>query len=426
MEYYWLSCHWERFFYYPRSQQSLLHSCLVSLFFSQNHLTYLGPATRLLATSLAKRWISESTGTSLHPTSFLPSTPQYLLALGNLGIPSFHSLWKSWNYYRSRQIRLSPVFTVSVWLLCFMIVSAVAAVAANVWIHLGSDVEVGEPLWDLDRNLGNFSRSFSPSPSSQTDILGGGLQTLLGLSTSTTVMRVNNSTILVPTAIPNDISVEALTIGLSLDCNLVNLDCTFDDSSSPLTFSCPSISPSANGPLGDVNIIFYFPSTTNMSNATSFSLLASMALQSPFNSSTVLAAQVFQCSGSLQNLTYTFVSGQFNVTSSRVIGVQPLLDTWSALNIQLSDNSQSIAVAQSILNAVGLSTLSIQNDDISTTPSVFTDGLSRFFVSFLSFQTSPSVSLKVFPLPVSLTNMSNQPHFNPLQKSLWLPLSSWP
>ena len=299
------------------------------------------------------------------------------------------------------------MFTLSAAVLVILVLSSAMLVIADVWIHLVSSTVVGEPLWTAPQDdFGNFSRVFGNVDEDLSQSLDGGFQTFLGLSPLNAVTQISNTTFLIPNSIPHDVSVQAETIGISLDCNLVNLDCTFWNFSDPWSFFCPTISPLANGPLGNANLTFLSPE--NGSNSTSFELLASMALPSPFNaSSTTLAAQVFQCFGSVQNINYTSISGQLNITSLQAVSVQPLLDLWNELSLEVVANQ---SVVQNILNMVGQATLVTQVDGITTTPSVFTDGLSKFLVSFLSSQTStaPALMVLAFFSSWSVTNISNQ------------------
>ena len=55
----------------------------------------VGPVSVLAATSLARSWISASAQTSTKASILLPTTPQYLLAVGNLALfrwPRVHLL----------------------------------------------------------------------------------------------------------------------------------------------------------------------------------------------------------------------------------------------------------------------------------------------------------------------------------------------
>jgi hypothetical protein len=201
------------------------------------------------------------------------------------------------------------------------------------------------------------------------------------------VVKLNETSIIVPVDIPSDRAVVGSTIGIELECNLINADCLFDQISNPPTFDCSNVQPGAVGPLGAVNVTFYD------SNSTSISIIASMALPSVFNTSvTIVPSQVFQCLGSLDNVTYSSVNGQFNIVRSEAIDNSPLTELWN-----LNEFAGKQSLIESALAIVGTSTIVVQGINTTTIPSVFANGLSRLFMSFLSGETIPTQSLQVFP-----------------------------
>ena len=350
----------------------------------------VGPVSVLSATFLAKSWIAASAQTSHNSSNYLPSTPQYLLAVGNMGTPGLMSLWNSTRYYFRRRRNLSPVFTHSVFVLAALIFTALMVVVGDIWIHASSTAVPLRNVLTTD-NLHSFSRGFAP-PASRTTApwrLQQGLQTFLGVNTVSTVTKLNNTIVIVPVDIPADRAVVGSTIGMQLACRLINLDCIFNQAANPVTFDCSKAIPGARGPItSDVNVTLY-----PTDNSTSFHLLASMALPSLFNqSNTILPTQVFQCGGSMENVTYSVVNSNFNIIKSNEIDSSPLT---KLLNLdEFAGKRDNI---ENSLAAVGTSTIFVQGTNVTTMPSIFADGLSRFLLSFIAGQTIPTQSLMVFP-----------------------------
>jgi len=347
------------------------------------------PVSILTATYLAKQWISAS-AQSYRSSAFLPSTPQYLLAVGNLGIPGFRSLVKSAAYLLRRRNNTSPVFTHSTFTLAGLCLAALLIVIGDIWLHVSS-ASVSESNIAHLNSLHNFSRDFAP-PDDSTDgpwRLQHGLQTFLGINGVSTVTQLNNTMAIVPVGLPLNSTVVASTVGMDLNCELVSSECTFNQQTNPITFDCTNVQPGAKGSLGAVNITL-FPS----GNTTSLSLLATMALPSLFNqSTTVVAAQIFQCVGSLQNITYISSNNGVNITNSVAIDNLPLQSMWNLS--QFPGKQQLIETA---LGAVGTSTIYVQGMNVSSMPTIFSNGLSRLFTAFLAGETVPTPSIAVLSL----------------------------
>jgi hypothetical protein len=345
----------------------------------------IGPVTLLAATSLAREWIVASAQTSYKSSGFLPSTPQYLLAVGNLGMPGFSSLWKSLRYYFRRRTIVSPVLTHSTLSLAVLISTAVMVMIGDIWIHASSSSVSRQEVLTTS-NLHNFSRAFAP-PENSTDApwrLQQGLQTFLGVNAISTVTKVGNTTVIVPADIPPNQVVVGSTIGLQLTCNFINPDCIFNTTQG--TFDCTSVQPGADGPLDSINVTLY-----SGNNSTNFKIIAAMSLPSLFNSSTtIVATQVFQCFGSLQNVTYEGVNSGFDIITSSPINYSPLTSFWD-----LDEFQGKRDLVETALTSVGTSTIYVQGADVTTTPSIFADGLARLTMSFLTGQTIPTQSLMV-------------------------------
>src|SRR5437667_5322602 len=188
---------------------------------------------------LAKTWIAASAQSSPKSSTILPSTPQYLLAVGNMGTPGFIAFRKSARYYFRRRSSLSPVFTQSTLVLGALIFTSLLIMVGDIWIHVSSTAVSQQNILTTD-GLNSYSRGFAPPDSASTALvrLQQGLQTYLDVSPVSTVRKINGMTILVPVDIPAQRAVVASTIGMHLDCGLINLDCTFDQSVSPITFDC--------------------------------------------------------------------------------------------------------------------------------------------------------------------------------------------
>ena len=351
----------------------------------------VGPVSVLYATYLAKAWIAASAETTYKSNAFLPSTPQYLLAVGNLGNGGLKSILKSIKYYYRRRTGMSPVFTQSAICLAGLIFAATMVAIADVWVHFASHTVIESSVLQTG-GLRNFSRTFAP-PATNTQApwrLQQGLQTFLDVNTVSAVVRLNNTLVIVPRDIPDGTAVSATTIGMEMDCDLINPQCTFNQATTPLTFDCSSVQPGATGPIGSVNVTQY-PSD----NSTSFKFLASMALPSLFNqTNVVLAAQVFRCSGSLQNVTYYLNNGRYTISDSNEIDPAPLKGLWNLDSFQGKRE-----VISSAMDAVGKSTIWVQGINVTSMPDFFSHGLSRIMISFLAGETIPSPSLKVHHSP---------------------------
>ena len=356
------------------------------------NMLMIGPVSVLSATFLAKSWIAASAQTSHKSSKYLPSTPQYLLAVGNMGTPGLMSLWKSARYYFRRRSNLSPVFTHSAFVLAALIFTALMITVGDIWIHVSSEAILQRNVFTTD-NLHNFSRAFAP-PENETNApwrLQQGLQTFLGVNSVSTVTNVDDIMVILPVDIPADRAVVGSTIGLQLTCRLINLDCIFNQNAIPETFDCSNVIPGAQGSLtGNVNVTLY-----PTDNSTTIHLLASMAVPSLFNeSTTVLPIQIFQCGGSMENITYSSVNSDFNILKSSAIDFSPL----STL-LNLDEFAGKRDFIENSLATVGASTIFVQGINTTSMPSIFADGLSRFLLSFMAGQTIPTQSLMVlFPI----------------------------
>ena len=348
----------------------------------------------LAATSLARSWISASSQSSVNTSIILPSTPQYLLAVGNLGIPNLASLWKSLRYISNRRNDLSPVFTQSTVTLGSLLFMAMMVMVGDIWIHLSStSILDSTPLGT--RDLHDYSRTFA-QPQNSSDApwrLQQGLRTFLGVN-SDQVVEVGDTMVLVPSDIPSNQAVEATSIGMDLNCQLVNSDCIFNSESTPVTFDCSHVAAGATGTFGDTVNVTLYPSQ----NSSNIQLLAAMDLPTLFNDSAIiLPTQVFQCSGSLLNITYDCVNGAFAVVASSLVPLAPLTELWN-----LNEFPGKSTLVETLLGNIGTSTIIVQGTNTTTIPTVFAQGLSRLFVSLLSGQTAPSVSLKVSSPPTPI------------------------
>jgi hypothetical protein len=233
----------------------------------------------------------------------------------------------------------------------------------------------------------NFSRSFVPQDTSSIGPaeMQQGLRTFLDASGSATVTKLNDTMVVIPRGIPDDTTVVAETIGMQLQCNLINPDCTFDHLSNA-TFDCSNVEPGAHGPIGAVNVTFY-----SGLNPTSVNLIAVMALTTSFNSSyALLVDNVFQCNGSLQNITYSSLNNVFNIQDSKPIDSSPLTTFWD-----LDAFPGKRQVIEMVLTAVGTSAVYVQGTNVSSIPSLFADGLSRLFIAFLSSEMISTPSFLV-------------------------------
>jgi hypothetical protein len=352
----------------------------------------IGPANVLSAMFLAKSWIAASAQTSHKSSNYLPSTPQYLLAVGNMGTPGLMSLWKSTRYYFRRKSNLSPVFTHSTFVLAALVFTASMITIGDIWIHVSSTAVLQQSVLTTD-NLHSFSRGFAPSENETTAPwrLQQGLQTFLGVNTVSTVTKFDDTMVIIPVDIPADRAVVGSTIGLQLTCRIINLDCIFDQAENPETFDCSNVIPGAQGPItSNVNVTLY-PSD----NSTSIRLLASMALPTLFNQSfTILPTQIFQCGGSMENITYSSVNSDFNIIESNDIDFSSLTTL-----LNLDEFAGKRDVIENSLATVGTSTIFVQGTNITSMPQFFADGLSRLLLSFISGQTIPTQSLRV-PFPI--------------------------
>ena len=352
----------------------------------------LGPVSVLAATSLARSWISASTQTSTKASILLPTTPQYLLSVGNLGIPSFHSFVESVRYISKSRKGVSPVFTQSSLTLASLLFMAIMITIGDIWIHASSSsILDGSLLGRAD--LHDCSRTFAP-PENSDDApwrLQQGLRTFLGVNAEVEVINIDDTMVLVAADIPSDRAVMASTVGMHLTCELVNLDCIFDSNVNPATFDCTQLQRGATGPLSSTVNVTLYPAE----NSTTVSLLAAMDIPTLFNqSNTILPTQVFQCFGSLLNITYTGSHGEFNIINSSAISVVPLTELWN-----LNEFAGKSALIESALGNIGTSTIIVQGTNTTTVPTVFAQGLSRLFISLLSGQTIPFQSLMVSPPP---------------------------
>lgn len=299
-------------------------------------------------------------------------------------------MYNSVKYYYRRRTGMSPVFTQSAICLAGLILAAVMVAVADVWIHLASTADIESSLLSTT-GLHNFSKTFAPPATSAQAPwrLQQGLQTFLDVSTTSTVVELNDTLVVVPRDIPDSTSVSATTIGMGMTCDLVNSQCTFNQSAAPLSFDCSSVEAGAFGPISDTVNVTQYPS----GNSTSFTYLASMALPSLFNqTNVVLAAQVFRCSGSLQNVTYYLDNGRYSISASQAIEPAPLDGLW-----QLDSFPGKREIISSAMDAVGKSTIWVQGINVTSIPEFFSAGLSRLMISFLAGETVPSQSLKVYP-----------------------------
>ena len=292
---------------------------------------------------------------------------------------------RSLRYYFGRGTGISPVLSHSTVGLAALMAASCMILASDIWLHTASSVVTAPSVLGTPGSR-NFSRSFAEpaNPSQAPWRLQKGLQAFLNLNANNTVAELNGTMVIVPRDIPHDGAVLASSIGVQMTCTLITPQCTID--SQRLTFDCSSVQPGATGFIGPVNATF-FPAD----NSTSFNLLAAMALPSLFNQSAiVLAAQVFQCTGSLQNITYLFSNGDFNITDSAAIDFTPLTDLW-----KLDAFPGKSEIIGSALDSIGKSTIFVQGMDISTVPSIFSEGLSRVFTSFLTGELVATTSLRV-------------------------------
>jgi hypothetical protein len=308
--------------------------------------------------------------------------------VGNVGIPSLLSFWKSGCYIFRRRTHLSPVFAESAIVLATLIFTATMVTIGDIWIHFSSTAVLEQNVLTTS-GLNDFSRGFALPETATTAPwrLQQGLQTFLNVNPISTVIDINDTMVLVPTDIPANRAVVGSTIGMRLDCSLINLSCIFNQTSNPMTFDCSQAQPGATG---------FFASTVNVTlyptnNSTTFKLLAAMALPSLFNASTTVApTQVFQCSGSLENVTYSGVNNDFSILTANAIDSSPLKALWN-----LGSFAGKQAVIENALSTVGTSTIFVQGMNVTTLPSVFGEGLSRLLISFLSGQTIPTTSIMV-------------------------------
>jgi hypothetical protein len=349
----------------------------------------VGPVCVLYATFLAKKWITASAD-SKRSSALLPSTPQYLLSVGNLGTPTISALGASAMYIFRRRTILSPIFTRSTICLASLILAATMIAVGDVWLHFSSTAvaDPGVPL----AGQHNFSRAFAPTatPEQSPWRLQQGLKTFLDANSVSAIQQIDNTTLILPQTIPGNTNFVASTIGMNMDCQLISSQCTFDnESSSSPTFDCSDVEPGASGPIGSVNATL-FPSQ----NSTDFTLIASMALSSLFNqSATVLTFQVFQCIGSLRNIQYSFTNGQYDITQSTSSDTTPLADF-----LDLDSFQGKRDLVESAMNTVGISTIYVTGTDVTTMPTSFSDGLARLVISFLAGETIPTPSIKVLLL----------------------------
>lgn len=303
-----------------------------------------------------------------------------------MGVPGLKSLWKSLKYSIGRGKGVSPVLSHSTIGLVTLIMASGIVLIGDVWLHAVSSSVIAPSVLG-DSGAGDFSRNLAP-PANASQApwrLQQGFKAFLDIHPNTTVAKLNDTMVIVPRDIPSGSAVLGSTIGSQMSCHLVSAQCIIN--SQTLSFDCSAVQSGASGNLGSVNVTL-FPGA----GSTSFNLVAAMALPSLFNeSSTVLVGQIFQCSGSLRNVTYLFSSGGFNITTSDAIDFSPLTDLWN-----LDAFPGKSVIIQSALDSVGKSTIWVQGMNLSTLPSVFSDGLSRIFMAFLSGETISTPSIKVF------------------------------
>jgi hypothetical protein len=263
----------------------------------------------------------------------------------------------------------------------------------DIWIHLSSTAVLGTGVLGT-QDLHDYSRAFAP-PENSSDApwrLQQGLRTFLGVN-SEQVVEVGDTMVLVPSDIPSNQAVEATTIGMDINCQLVNSDCIFDSDSTPSTFDCSQVVAGATGTFGNTVNVTLYPSQ----NSSNIQLLAAMDLPTLFNESAIiLPTQVFQCSGSLLNVTFTGSNGEFAVIASSALPLTPITQLWN-----LNEFPGKSTLIETLLGNIGTSTIIVEGTNTTTVPNVFAQGLSRLFVSLLSGQTIPSPSLKVSSLSPS-------------------------
>jgi hypothetical protein len=296
-------------------------------------------------------------------------------------------------------------------------------VIADIWIHLVSTAVVDTGIavtGTVDQDgAGNFSRVFAP-PANASQApwrLQQGLQTFLEVNSLNTVLKLNTSTVLLPKTLPQETDIVATTLGIEMSCDLLNSGCTFSQttSSAPLIWDCSSVEAGASGILSNpltnpVNTTFLpNPASGTTSNATSnFTILSAMAIPSVFNASTTITvAQVFRCTGSLQNITYSFsaAGGGFQITQKSDREVSPLVELLE---------SDSVPGKAQLLEEVGRtvaqSTIFVQGMNVEGIGGVYEDGLGRMFVAFLAGEMIPAPSLKVlYRLPTLIPHTSTSP-----------------
>ena len=94
----------------------------------------------------------------------------------------------------------------------------------------------------------------------------------------------------------------------------------------------------------------------------------------------------------MENVTYSVVNSNFNIIKSNAIDSSPLTKL-----LNLDEFAGKRDYIENSLAAVGTSTIFVQGTNVTTMPSIFADGLSRFLLSFIAGQTIPTQSLMVFP-----------------------------
>jgi hypothetical protein len=339
----------------------------------------------LYASHLAKLWIKTSAQPSLKSSSFLPSTPQYLLSVGILGQPGVNSLWKSVRYCVHRRMRTSPILSHPTALLALLIIAAGMIVGGDIWLHIVSSSVLENSILQQD-NPGNFSFAFAPATGTQAPWqLQQGLKTFLDANPSTAVIQLDDTMIIVPHNLPPSSSVLGATFGVQVTCQAITPTCTLGQSAA--TFDCSSLQPGATGAFGAVNVTF-FPSGNN----TTFNVIAAMELPSLFNeTSTIRAAQIFGCLGSLVDITYLFANGDFSIAEQRATDFAVLKTLWN-----LDAFAGKRTLIQSVLNLLGTSAIWVQGTDVISDSNVFANGLAKIFASFLAGETTPVASSKVF------------------------------